>query len=445
MQGFKLYDSETDGNLLQTMVGAATTATETGLAPNTQYSRWVTAYNGGYETSHAALPPTYTLADPPILSVNVYTWANNYDNCYSGNPWPGFTNPQGFGTSGLVSKFKYKWSMNPSDAIADGEGTDWTSDPMMATPPTYGVYYLYLRSYNADGVSNPNWLMVGPFCFADPFTHFHIYLQSCNTDAGIPGPPGVAQYMDPVTVHANTNVGYRFVNWTTDGCGGYNVASHDPDYRFSMPSGDMMLYANYEVTSQTLIVTACSGGTAGITDPAPGGSTGSYPTATSVTIAATPDSSHTFKNWTTDSCGGTAEASTANPYTFPMTGTDLTLYANFNTLPHLTLASVPAAGGTLTGDGYYAGGTAVPIDATANPGFYFVGWATTPSGVTLVGGNVTNTIITRKHSYTYTTSASGDSTLYAVFAVGKFFEGYEGLTVGKICMNDSRLESQQQL
>lgn len=37
MQGFKLYDSETDGNLLQTMVGAATTATETGLAPNTQY------------------------------------------------------------------------------------------------------------------------------------------------------------------------------------------------------------------------------------------------------------------------------------------------------------------------------------------------------------------------------------------------------------------------
>ena len=432
VDSFRIYNQAAGGAVLSSgLTGASRSFAETGLPSNTQVSRWLTAYSAGYETPRVALPPTYSLADPPMLDINVFTWANNYDYYYIDNPWPGFTNPEAFGINGHVSKFKYKWSNNALDTIADGEGTDWSSDPMMAPPPTDGEYYLYLRSYNADGASNPNWLSVGPFDFGDPGKLHRILLQGCNTDAGTPTGPGLAAYQDVVTIHANTKPGYKFLAWVTDGCGGYNVASHSADYTFSMPAYDEQFSANYDVTSQTLTVTTCGGGTGAITDPAPGGSTGSYPTATSVTVAATPDSAHAFKNWTTDICGGTAVASTENPYTFPMTTADLTLYANFDTLPQFTLTSVPAAGGTLTGSGYYAGGTAVAVDATSNANFYFVGWSTSADQTGL---------ITRSHSYTYTTPATGNKTLYAIFAVGKFYEGFEGLKTGRLPMNDSGLD-----
>ena len=111
--GSNIYDAATAGALKKTVVGTATTWAETGLTPNTQYSRWVTAF-GPEETDRVALPPTFTWAAPPTADVNVTAPpSGGYTSSIA------FTNPQGFGIGNLVSAFGYMWSTDPGATLGD--------------------------------------------------------------------------------------------------------------------------------------------------------------------------------------------------------------------------------------------------------------------------------------------------------------------------------------
>ena len=162
--GYHVYDAATAGNQKGGDITLSTSYAETGLAANTQYSRWVASFNGGaFESARTALAPAYTLAAVPTSGTNVATTAT-VGGLYSNATWPGFTNPQGFGVGGKVSSFKYKWSTNASDSIAEGAGTDWSAGTLTATPSADGTYYLYVRSYNAAGVGNGS-TKLGAFVF----------------------------------------------------------------------------------------------------------------------------------------------------------------------------------------------------------------------------------------------------------------------------------------
>ena len=161
--GYRLYDAATLGARKGPDVSSPTCA-ETGLVANTQYSRWAVAFNNAvFESARTALTPVYTLAAVPALGTNVATTASA-GGFYSPSTWPGFTNPQTFGTGNKVSSFKYKWSTSASDSIAEGAGTSWTTDGMTTIPASDGTYYLYLRSYNFAGVGNGS-TKIGAFVF----------------------------------------------------------------------------------------------------------------------------------------------------------------------------------------------------------------------------------------------------------------------------------------
>jgi len=162
VDGFDLFDAAVQGAQKGNAGGSSRSLTESSLTSNKVYSRWVSAYylpagpNAPFvrwQSSRTALEATCTLAAVPTSGTNVATTAT-VGGAYNSASWPGFTNPQGFGTDGKVSKFKYKWSQNPNDAIAEGQGTDWDSGTLSAPPPSDGTWYLYLRSYNQVGVGN---------------------------------------------------------------------------------------------------------------------------------------------------------------------------------------------------------------------------------------------------------------------------------------------------
>jgi uncharacterized repeat protein (TIGR02543 family) len=82
---------------------------------------------------------------------------------------------------------------------------------------------------------------------------------------------------------------------------------------------------------------------------------------------------------------------------------------NFTTIPQVTLSSLPVLGGTTTGGGTFAQGSAVTVTAVANAGYSFINWT---DGVTVVS---TNAI--------YPLTMAGNKTLVANFAVTTYTLG----------------------
>jgi hypothetical protein len=90
--------------------------------------------------------------------------------------------------------------------------------------------------------------------------------------------------------------------------------------------------------------------------------------AVSATAASSGGTQYVFTNW---SNGGLLSQSVTAP------ASNATYTANFQTQYQLTAAASPVAGGTVTpaSGGFYASGTAVAINATANSGYKFTGWS----------------------------------------------------------------------
>ena len=125
----------------------------------------------------------------------------------------------------------------------------------------------------------------------------------------------------------------------------------------------------------------------------------------SVTVAATANSGYTFADWTEN---GTV-ASTSSSYTFTATS-NRTLVANF--APNdctITLVPRPPMGGTVSGGGSVAKGSAVTATAATNGGFAFTNWTE--------NGNVVST------SSSYSFAATSNRMLVANFVPLFFVAG----------------------
>jgi hypothetical protein len=126
---------------------------------------------------------------------------------------------------------------------------------------------------------------------------------------------------------------------------------------------------------------------------------GTYAEGSSVTLAAAPNASYIFTNWTE----GAAVISTSPTYTFLLQA-DRTFVANFATVGTgkiITTSSTPTAGGSTSGDGEYALGASATVSATPNPGYKFSKWL------------VDETIVSNSANYTFT--VAGNRTLVAKF------------------------------
>ncbi len=184
--------------------------------------------------------------------------------------------------------------------------------------------------------------------------------------------------MDPIevdgtetTLPANTfeRDGYVFTEWQD---------SVDPSKTYTdkiKTDTNVTLKAQWTEQAYTVEVTASQGGvaTANPTEAIAG---------TTINLTATPSEGYTFKGWSTTTSDVVISDTTAQETTFVMPGSDVTVQADFEPIPEVTL-SFDANGGTGTMDPITAlkGDTVkLPVNAFTREGYAFMGWNTKADG-----------------------------------------------------------------
>jgi len=200
-----------------------------------------------------------------------------------------------------------------------------------------------------------------------------------------------------VSLMAEAEEGYRFVNWTGDVGTIANVNA--PSTTITM-NGDYSITANFEELAEYDLTTSS---TAGGSVTVPGEGTFTYYDGTVVNLVATANIGYYFVNWTGDV--GTIANVNAPSTTITMND-DYSVTANFEQIPSgkVALTTSSTAGGSVTtpGEGafLYDVGTAVNLVAEAEEGYSFVNW--TGDVGTIANVDDASTTITMNGDYSVT-------------------------------------------
>ncbi len=191
-------------------------------------------------------------------------------------------------------------------------------------------------------------------------------------------------------VTAVPNANYTFTSWTGSGF----TTSTATTLTVTNVNANLTITANFAaLPTYTVTFAAGTGGTlTGTTSQ----SVISGSSATPVT--AVPSAGYMFVNWT----GTGFSTSTTNPLTVTNVPSNLTITANFATLPTYTVTFVAGTGGTLTGSAsqsVISGGSTSAVTAVASTGYTFGTWTgsgfntstTNPLTVANVTANLTLT------------------------------------------------------
>ncbi len=173
-----------------------------------------------------------------------------------------------------------------------------------------------------------------------PASQFAVILNSSPTTGGTTNGSGSYNAGSKVTVTADPNTGYTFVNWTENG----NIVSTSSSYQFILV-GARKLVANFKAipASQFALVLSSS--------PAAGGSTtgsGAYSAGSSASATATANPGYTFTSWSGDATG------TSNPLTVIMNA-NKHITANFT----LNVVIIPPVLGNAAKFGAFGGNAGV--------------------------------------------------------------------------------------
>lgn len=203
-----------------------------------------------------------------------------------------------------------------------------------------------------------------------PAGQFAVVLSSNPAAGGSTVGGGSFNAGSSVTVSAQVNPGYTFVEWTENG----TSVSTSSSIQFTL-TRNRNFVANFKAVpaSQFAVVLTSS--------PAAGGTTdgeGAFAAGTSVSVSALANTGYTFTNWTDQASA--AVLSTSANYTFPLS-TNRSLVANF-TLNNYTLV-VNAVNGTVAKaptQATYSHGSSVVLTPTPAAGYIFSSWSGDATG-----------------------------------------------------------------
>jgi uncharacterized repeat protein (TIGR02543 family) len=194
-----------------------------------------------------------------------------------------------------------------------------------------------------------------------------------------------------VSLVAEAEEGYRFVNWSGD-VG--TVANINAASTTITMNGDYSITATF-VAVYDLTISSTAGGS--VTLPGEGAFT--YDAGTVVSLTAAPASGYHFVNWTGDV--GTVANVNAASTTITING-DYSITATFVAVYDLTISSTAGGSVTLPGEGAftYDAGTVVSLTAAPASDYHFVNWTGDVSTVANV--NAATTTITMNGDYSIT-------------------------------------------
>ena len=143
-----------DGSIVSSW-GTSTTAQDTGLDANTQYTYALAARDNNAETRGAwhnisdspGSAVMWTLSVPP--AVGSITPDQPAPSVGSNVTW---TAAGGFGP-GKVAYYRYAWDASPTHAWA-GTESQWSSGALTTVPTSTGTWYLHVKGYNGADVGN---------------------------------------------------------------------------------------------------------------------------------------------------------------------------------------------------------------------------------------------------------------------------------------------------
>jgi len=140
--GFKIHDE--NDSTVGTVGANIEEYIESGLSPNTQYTRHVHAYNQYGDSEPSNSDTTYTLPKSPDETI---------DPSDPGSYPPGttfvFRNIAGWG-EGNLAHYHYVWDTSPTYDDWTGDESVWNSGDLSITENTPGTYYLHVMSHNSE-------------------------------------------------------------------------------------------------------------------------------------------------------------------------------------------------------------------------------------------------------------------------------------------------------
>jgi len=222
-------------------------------------------------------------------------------------------------------------------------------------------------------------------------------LTVSSTSGGLVNIPGEATFTYDegavVDLVAETEEGYRFVNWTGDVGTIANVEAATTNITMN---GDYSITANF-VALYDLTISSTTGGSVAT----PGEGTSTYDEGTVVNLVAEVDESYRFVNWTGDveTIGNVNAAMT----TITMNG-NYYIIANFEEIPEYDLTLSSTEGGSVTSPGEgtlaYDEETVVILLAKAEEGYYFANWSGDVGTITNIKARITAITIYDNYSIT---------------------------------------------
>jgi len=278
---------------------------------------WVQIFSD--ETSKASwtykqldLPNASTTYQVAFEGVDRWGYSNVLDDVsITGTPTYRFSivvNPSGTGTVSPSNIAYYPAGQNiniSATPIADYRFVSWTHNgTIISTDENYSFNML------AEDVE-----LVANF---EPES-FSLNLVALPSTGGYCTQSGSGEYSpgDLVTITANSNTGYGFVNWTI----GTTVLSTSASYVYTMPNQNVEITANFEILPYNLTLTVSPTGAGTVSQSG----AGVYTAGELVNISTTPNSGYVFLNWTVNG----AYYSSANSFDYTMPSQNVNMVANY--------------------------------------------------------------------------------------------------------------------
>jgi uncharacterized repeat protein (TIGR02543 family) len=332
-----------------------------------------------------------TLTATPATNYNFSEWKKNGTQVSTSASYTFTANSSGTYTAVFTKNtYSIQTSVTPTgSATVTGAGTyeHGESCTLVATPDSQYNFTKWTKSGSSTSLStNTSYT----FNVTEAATYvanltgksYTITASTNDEEYGNVSGGGLKKYNTTCTLTATPKTGCHFVNWTEGGV----EASKDATYTFTV-TRSRTLVANFAINTYTVTLTTNGKGYGTVS----GG--GTFNHGEKCKLLATPNTGYHFVNWTE----GGVVVSTDDHYMFDVTS-DRTLVGNFARGYIITLKSLPAGVGRLTGAGTYNSGDSVTISASTPAGYTFTKW--TKNG----------TQVTVRPTYTFTATESATYT-----------------------------------